>query len=110
MICKLDLSKGFYQVPMGPADSLKTTFVCPFGKFKFERMLCNALAVFQEVVEKSLGKCSEFARPYIDDNVFSSNWKEHLEHIGTVLAANLTANPSKCEWGDAISRPCCWWR
>ena len=35
---------------MHPADSLKTTFVCLFGKFKFkfERMpfrLCNALAV-----------------------------------------------------------------
>ena len=60
---------------MGPADNLKTTFLKPpFGKFKFERMLCNALAVLQEVVEKALAKCSEFGRPYIDDNVvFSSN-------------------------------------
>ena len=90
---------------MDPADSLKTTFVCPFGNFKFERMsigLCNALAVFQEVVEKALCECSEFARPYIDDIVvFSSNWKEHLGHIGGILAAlkeaNLTANPSKCK-------------
>ena len=52
VISKLDLSKGFYLVPMDPADSLKTTFVCPFCKFKLERIpfgLCNVPAVFQEV-------------------------------------------------------------
>ena len=46
------------------------------------------LCVFQVVVEKALYECIEFARSYIDDIVvFLSNWKEHLGHIGSILAA-----------------------
>lgn len=50
VVSKLDLSKGFHQVPVKPEDQPKTAFVCPMGKFEFCRMpfgLTNAPAVFQ---------------------------------------------------------------
>ena len=105
VISKLDLSKGFHQVPIHPIDVQKTAFVCPCGKFEFQRMpfgLRNTLAVFQELMVRVLDSCREFARPYIDDIiVFSADWFEHLEHLKKVLQslkeAGLTANPTKCE-------------
>ncbi len=50
VVSKLDLSKGFHQVPVKPEDQPKTAFVCPMGKFESCRMpfgLTNAPAVFQ---------------------------------------------------------------
>ena len=81
IVSKLDLAKGFYQIPVAEADVEKTTFITPFGKFAFNRMpfgLRNAPAVFQRTMEEVLGHISNCA-PYIDDLiVFSTTWEEHL--------------------------------
>ena len=34
-LSKIDLSKGFYQIPVKVADRDKTSFVTPFGKYRF---------------------------------------------------------------------------
>ena len=107
MISKLDLSKGFHQVPVNPKDMVKTAFVCPWGKSEYRRMpfgLRNAPAVFQLLMEKVLADHREYARTHIDDIfVFSKDWESHLHHTRKVLSAlasvGLTANPIKCEWG-----------
>jgi cytoskeleton-associated protein 5 len=35
---KLDLRKGYYQIPMAAADVPKTAVITPFGLFEFLRM------------------------------------------------------------------------
>ena len=91
VISKIDLTKGFHQIPVAEQDRDKTTFVCPMGKFCYMRMpsgLRNGLAVFQQLMDKTLDGCHEFAKPYIDDVViFSQSWQEHLLHIDKVLEA-----------------------
>lgn len=49
VISLLDLTSGFHQVKMSENSKELTTFSCPLGKFKYEKMpfgLNNAPAVF----------------------------------------------------------------
>ena len=104
---KLDLSKGFYQIPVGEDSIDKTAFVTPFGKYAFTRMpfgLKNAPSIFQRTMEVVLRSCYLFAAPYIDDVVvFSENGEKHLEHLKEVLEAfrkfGLTVKLDKCSFG-----------
>ena len=70
IISKLDLAKRFHQIPVKDQDKDKTTIVSPVGKFKYQRMpfgLRNAPAIFQQMIERALEGCGDFAKAYIDD-------------------------------------------
>ncbi len=103
----LDLTAGFHQLEMDASSSELTTFVCPFGKFKYQRMpfgLKNAPAIFQAVVESVLKPVSAFSRNYVDDIViFSDTWEMHLTHIEEVIIclgkAGFTVKRRKCIFG-----------
>ena len=105
---KIDLNKGFHQIPVRQEDKEKTAFCTPWGKFQFTRMpfgLRNGPAVFQRLMDKLLHHDLEYSRVYIDDIVvFSTTWDQHCKHLGLVLerlkVAGLTANVSKCQWGQ----------
>ena len=67
---KFDLARGFYQVPLEETDRDKTTFLTPFGKFRFKVMpfgLRNDPATFQRLMDCILGELNEFTNVYIDD-------------------------------------------
>ena len=56
-ITTLDLTKGYWQVPVAEKDCEKTAFTTPFGLFQFTRMpfgLQGAPAMFQRMVNKIL--------------------------------------------------------
>ena len=107
-LSKIDLNKGFHQIPIREADMEKTAFCTPWGKFQFCRMpfgLRNGPAVFQRLMDKLLHQDLAFSRVYIDDIVvFSDTWEEYCSHLGVVLGrlrkAGLTANVKKCQWGQ----------
>ena len=106
VISKLDLAKGYYQVPMKEEDKCKTAFVSHRGKHEFVRMpfrVRNAPAVFQALMTCLFSKCKHYCSPYMDDLViYSRSWEEHRIHVKEVLfrlkGAGLTANPAKCVW------------
>ena len=106
-LTKLDMNKGFYQVPLDKYSQDKTAFCSPWGKFAFTRMpfgLMNAPATFQRCMHTALSQQAEHSSIYIDDVlIYYSSWDEHLVHIRGVLEALreacLTAKPSKCVWG-----------
>lgn len=57
-ISKLNLLKGFHQVPMHPADIPKTSFSTPWGKWEYLRMpfsIKNGPSHFQRVMQAILG-------------------------------------------------------
>ena len=84
-----DLARGFYQVPVEPCDMDKTTFLTPFGKFRFTVVpfgLRNAPATFQRLMDGLLWHLSSFVTVYIDDiSIFSPSWMDHLAHLRQVF-------------------------
>lgn len=107
-ISTLDLTKGFYQVPLDPESRAKTAFVTPFGQFQYTVLpfgLQNSSSTFMRLVDQVLNGCQEFAQAYIDDIcIYSNTWEEHLKHVDEVLTriknAGLTVKPKKCHFGQ----------
>ncbi|XP_071948879.1 uncharacterized protein [Antedon mediterranea] len=112
-ISTLDLTKGFYQVPLDPQAKAKSAFVTPFGQFRGQFAyrvmpfgMMNSSATFQKLVDTVLIGCSAFCRQYIDDiAIFSNTWQDHLNHLDIVLSkiseAGLTIKPSKSKFANS---------
>ena len=104
-ITTLDLTRGYWQVPIAQESRTKTAFTTPFGLFQFTVMpfgLHGAPATFQRMMDVLLSGAGEYSAAYLDDLVvFSNSWPEHLEHLRAVLQrlreAKLTAKPTKCQ-------------
>ena len=88
-ISTIDLTRGYYQIPITKEDRCKTAFITPAGKFEFNRMpfsLKGAPATFQRAMDNLLMDCRLFAASYIDDIIiFSKSWEQHLDHLKEVL-------------------------
>ena len=70
VLSKLDLTKGFHQVLVHECDRPKTAFISPFGKWQYKQMpfgLCNALSIFQRLMDVVLEDCMDVSSVYIDD-------------------------------------------
>ena len=106
-ITTIDLTRGYWQVPVAEGARTATAFTTPFGLFQFKVMpfgLQGAPATFQRLMDRLIRGLDSFAAAYLDDVVvYSSTWEEHLTHIQTVLErlreAGLTAKAGKCQFG-----------
>lgn len=107
-VSKLDLLKGYWQVPLTPRASEISAFVIPDNFLQYTVMpfgMCNAPATFQRLINLVLSGVPN-CTAYLDDLViYSANWSEHLGTLQTVFQrlaqANLTLNLAKCEFGKA---------
>uniref|UniRef100_A0A8K9UAB6 Gypsy retrotransposon integrase-like protein 1 n=1 Tax=Oncorhynchus mykiss TaxID=8022 RepID=A0A8K9UAB6_ONCMY len=107
-VSKLDLLKGYWQVPLTSRASDISAFVTPDNFVQYTVMpfgMCNAPATFQRLVNivfADLPNCTA----YLDDVVIhSSTWSDHLSTLKSVFQrlenASLTLNLAKCEFGKA---------
>ncbi len=104
----IDLTKGFWQVPVREDDKPKTAFTCHKGLFEFNTMpfgLKGAPATFQRLMTAVLGDLNwQIVLIYLDDIiVYSRSFEEHLEHLELVFTklhtAGLKLHPDKCAFG-----------
>jgi hypothetical protein len=107
-VTKLDLLKGYWQVPLTARASEISAFVTP-DKFQQYSVMAfgmrNAPATFQRLVNIVLADVPHCAA-YLDDVVvYSSDWAAHVDTLTTVFQrlarASLTLNLAKCEFGRA---------
>jgi hypothetical protein len=105
-VSKIDLSKGYWQVPMEEDSKPMTAFSTPTGLYQFRTMpfgLVNAPATFNRLMRKLLHGM-ENVDNFIDDViVFTDTLEEHLSTLTELFKrlqeAGLTARPTKCFLG-----------
>ena len=105
---KIDLMKGYHQIPVAPDDVKKTGIITPFGLFVFPRTpfgLKNAGQDFQRLMDAILGDIPR-VYVYIDDILVASETPEqHLEDLKTVFKVlsdnGLVVQRSKCVLGKS---------
>jgi hypothetical protein len=103
---KLDLKKGYLQVPVAANDVPKTPIIAPFRLFEFVRMpfgLKNAGMTFQRLMDSLLSGLP-FAFIYLDAIlVASSSSAEHPRHLSQVFSilqnSGLIINSVKSVFG-----------
>ncbi|CAM4415300.1 unnamed protein product [Lepidochelys kempii] len=104
-ISTLDLTKGYWQVPLDESAKERSAFITHLGLYEFNVLpfgLQNAPATFQKLVDGLLAGLGEYAVAYLDDvAIFSDSWADHLEHLQKVLEhireARLTVKVKKCQ-------------
>ncbi|GFS93341.1 retrovirus-related Pol polyprotein from transposon 297 [Trichonephila clavipes] len=79
----MDLSKGYFQIPLTPRAQRYAAFVTPFGTYIPKKMMFGL----------TRGKRDR-----------SQGWKDHVKHIDIVLGrlrkAGLKVKPSKCKFAQ----------
>ena len=86
----MDLSSGYWQVPVHPDDRQYTAFVTYEGLFQFKVIPyggTSAPATFERLMETVLaGLNHKICLVYLDDIIcFSDSFEKHLEHLGTIF-------------------------
>ncbi|GFT13630.1 retrovirus-related Pol polyprotein from transposon 297 [Trichonephila clavipes] len=107
-ITVLDLSKGYWQIPLSKTAQRYAAFCTSFGTYRPLRMsfgLKNAPYFFSKLMAELLNGLEDFVVPYLDDiAIFSDTWESPIKHMEMVLQrikrAKLTIKPSKCKFAQ----------
>ena len=97
-ITALDLTKGYWKVPVVKASQEKTYLRLTLGKVPvWDHPLWFGL------IDQLLDGTPTFAVAYLDEVIIHCRcWKEHLEHLREILTrlrkARLTIKESKCKF------------
>ncbi|UYV84803.1 K02A2.6-like, partial [Cordylochernes scorpioides] len=105
LFTKLDADSGFWQIPLSSESSALTTFITPFGRFRFRRLpfcISSAPVIFQKRMGQIL-EGLEGTLCHMDDIlVYGSCQEEHDKRLETVLTRlsklGLTLNKDKCKF------------
>lgn len=106
-ITKIDLLKGYYQIPLTERAKRISAFVTSEGMYEYRVMafgMRNAAATFQRLANRiveGLQGCGV----YIDDIVlYSDTWEQHVDRLRQLFErlrmANLTINLAKSKFGQ----------
>ena len=104
----IDLSMGYYHIPLSKRAQQLCTTVLPWGKYRYKVLpmgIKNSPDIFQEIMSNMMGDL-EFASTYLDDILIATDgtFEEHLAKVKVVLdrleKANFRANIRKCFWGE----------
>jgi predicted DNA-binding protein (UPF0278 family) len=100
---KIDLAKGYWQIPVRKDCRHLTAFSTDKGSYQFKKMpfgMVNSGATFNRMMRKLLNDCENMDN-YVDDILgHTQHWEAHIETLRQVFRkireARLTIRPTKC--------------
>ncbi|CAC5388074.1 unnamed protein product [Mytilus coruscus] len=108
-LASIDLSSGFFQMPVDKDSQKYTAFNTCFGTFIFRRLsmgLSSAPSSFQLLMDKILqGLTFKVCLCYLDDILIASEtFDQHIDDLNTVFGrlkeAGLKLGPKKCSFAQ----------
>ena len=103
---KIDLCKGYWQIPMREKDIPKTGFVTPDGTYECLKMpfgMVNSGATLKRGMRAMLKDMNNVVCYWDDLLVHTVSWEEHMKTLKELFQrlteADLTVRPSKCTLG-----------
>ena len=99
---KVDIIRGYHQIPIAANDIAKAAIINPFVRMPFG--LCNSAQSFQRLMDR-VCRGLDFVFVYLDDILIGSrNEAEHLSHLRQLFDRlrmyGLILNPQKCKFGQ----------
>jgi hypothetical protein len=100
----MDCFLGYNQINILPADQHKTTFICPWGTFAYQKLpfgLKNVGAMFQCAMPYAFHDIKNIVKPYLYDlPSHSMHRSDHLTHLQAIFLCyrfyRIRLNPHKC--------------
>ena len=104
---KLDAASGFYQIPISESSRDMTTFITPFGRFRFCR-LPMGVNIAPEIFQRKMMELTldlEGVVCYMDDIVVHGRTQEEHDSrleklLSTLKQAGLKLNRNKCSFSQ----------
>ena len=102
LFTSLDASSGYWQMPLDEDSSALTTFITPFGRFRFRRLpygISSASEIYQREMSRIL-EGLDGVEVYQDDVIVHGNGQEHDARLEAVMkriaSSGLKLNKKKC--------------
>ena len=102
---KLDALKGYHQCPLDPDSQLLTTFISPFGRFKFLRAPYGISSIsehYNRRMDEAFAGLTGYRRIVDDIVIYDNDPKQHADHVRQFLQRcskqKITLNIDKWEY------------
>ena len=100
----MDGFSDYNQIEILPTDQHKTTFICPWGTFAYNKLplnLKNVGVTFQRVMSYEFHDIKHIVEPYLDNlPAHSQRREDHPGHLRDIFLRcchyNIRLNPHKC--------------
>ena len=104
----LDAKKGYHQCPLAEASQLMTTFITPFGRFKYRRAPYGLSSIAEHYNHRMADAFQGLAgfRGIVDDIIiYDKDEATHKEHVRKFLKRcqdrKIALNRDKCKFCEA---------
>ena len=99
----IDAAKGYHQCPLDEASQLYTTFITPFGRFKYLRApygLSSIAEHYNRQMAEAFEGLTGFRRVVDDVIIYDKDIESHVEHVKQFLQRckerQISINKDKC--------------
>ena len=103
---KIDSKSGYHQVPIRPEDQDLTTFMTPWGRYRYRRAVMGLISsgdVYNQRGDQALGDVPRTCKVVDDVLAWDTTYNEHIKHVWQILQRcednGITLNGEKFVFG-----------